>query len=147
MQLLIQVSMHAHFIAFLKNALVDQLLFFSPSRVSQRFGGTREHELILGNKGTKPYKSEEKNIVSKFMKRGVNKENVWEHRAILEGNIDSPPGRLSLSIPSVRDHVEFWLLPLSLLKHFTKQLCAAEYCSDFQHCSSFEFSILSSIVL
>ena len=70
MQLLIQVSMHAHFIAFLKNALVDQLLFFSPSRVSQRFWGTREHELILGNKGTKLYKSEEKNILSKFMKYG-----------------------------------------------------------------------------
>ena len=85
--LLIQVSMHARFIAFLKNALVDQLLCFSLSRVSQRFWETREHELILGNKITKLYKSEEKNIVSKLMKRGVNKENVREHRAILEGNI------------------------------------------------------------
>ena len=72
MQLLIQVSIHAHFIAFLKNALVDQLLFFSLSRVSPEVLGTREHELILGNKGTKLYKSEEKNIASKFMKRGVN---------------------------------------------------------------------------
>lgn len=63
MQLLIQVSIHAHFIAFLKNALVDQLLFFSLSRVSPE---------VLGNKGTKLYKSEEKSIASKFMKRGVN---------------------------------------------------------------------------
>ena len=42
--------------------------------------------LFLGNRGTKLYKLEDENIVSKFMKRGRNKENVWEDRAILEGN-------------------------------------------------------------
>ena len=35
--------------------------------------------LILGNKGTKLYKLEDENIASKFIKRGANKENVWEH--------------------------------------------------------------------
>ena len=42
--------------------------------------------LFLGNKGTKCYKLEDENIASKFIKRGTNKENVWEHRTILEGN-------------------------------------------------------------
>ena len=31
-------------------------------------------------------------MVSKFIKRGTNKEDVWEHRAILGGNKDAPPG-------------------------------------------------------
>ena len=35
--------------------------------------------LFLGNGGTKLYKLEEENIVSKFITRGINKENVWEH--------------------------------------------------------------------
>ena len=35
--------------------------------------------LILGNKGTKLYKLEDENIASKFIKRGTNKENVWEY--------------------------------------------------------------------
>ena len=34
--------------------------------------------LFLGNRETKPYKLEEENIVSKFMKRGTNTENVQE---------------------------------------------------------------------
>ena len=42
----------------------------------------REQEnmsLILGNTGTKLYKLEEENIVSKFINRGTNTENVGEH--------------------------------------------------------------------
>ena len=35
--------------------------------------------LFLGNRGTKLYKLEDVNMVSKFIKRGTNKENVWEH--------------------------------------------------------------------
>ena len=50
--------------------------------------------LFLRNKGTEHYKLEEENIVSKFITRGTNTENVREHRAILEGNKD-PPGRPS----------------------------------------------------
>ena len=38
--------------------------------------------VFLGNKGTKPYKLEDKNIASKFIKRGTNKENVWEYENI-----------------------------------------------------------------
>ena len=41
---------------------------------------------FLGNRGTKLYKLDEENIVSKFMKRGTNYENVCEHRATLEEN-------------------------------------------------------------
>ena len=36
--------------------------------------------LLLGNKGTKLYKLENEKTVSKFIKRGTTKENVWEHR-------------------------------------------------------------------
>ena len=35
--------------------------------------------LFLGNRGTKLYKLEDENIVSKFITRGTNTENVWEH--------------------------------------------------------------------
>ena len=35
--------------------------------------------LFLGNKATKLYKLEDENIASQFIKRGTNKENVWEH--------------------------------------------------------------------
>ena len=78
-------------------------------RVSQGFGGTREHwqniqgnmGLFLGNRETKLYKFEDENIVSKFITRGTNTENVREH-----GNIEQfwkgtreqgppPPGRPS----------------------------------------------------
>ena len=46
--------------------------------------GTREHEPIFkGNGGTKLYKVENEHIVTKFLKWGINKENVWEH-----GNIE-----------------------------------------------------------
>ena len=59
-------------------------------RVSQGFWGTtgtlakyrREQgnmSLFLGKRGTKLYKSEDENMVSKFTKKGTNKENVWEH--------------------------------------------------------------------
>ena len=41
--------------------------------------------LLLGSRGTKLYKAEDQKIVSKFIKRGTNKENM-EHRAMLEGN-------------------------------------------------------------
>ena len=34
---------------------------------------------FLGNKGIKLCKLEDENIASKFIKRGTNKENVWEH--------------------------------------------------------------------
>ena len=53
--------------------------------------------LFLGNRGTKLYKLEDENMVSKFIKRRTNKENVWEHGAILEGNSGTrtPHGRPS----------------------------------------------------
>ena len=35
--------------------------------------------LFLGIRETKLYKLEGENIVIKFMKRGTNKENAWEH--------------------------------------------------------------------
>ena len=35
--------------------------------------------LFSGNRRTKLKKLEEENIVSKFIKRGMNTENVWEH--------------------------------------------------------------------
>ena len=38
--------------------------------------------LFLGNRGTKLYKLGDENKVSKFIKGGTNKENVWE-----DGNI------------------------------------------------------------
>ena len=38
--------------------------------------------LFLGNRGTKLYKLEDENIASKLIKRGTNKENVWEHGKI-----------------------------------------------------------------
>ena len=38
--------------------------------------------LFLGNRGTKLYKLEGENIVSKFITRKTNTENVWEHRNI-----------------------------------------------------------------
>jgi len=41
----------------------------------RREQGTRAH--FFGNRGTKPYKLEAENIVSKFIKRGTNYENVW----------------------------------------------------------------------
>ena len=34
---------------------------------------------FLGNRGTKLYKLEDENMVSKFIERGANKENMWEH--------------------------------------------------------------------
>ena len=42
--------------------------------------------LFLGNRGTKLYKLKDENIASKFINRGTNDENMWEHRAILEGS-------------------------------------------------------------
>ena len=53
--------------------------------------------LFLGNRATKLYKLEDENIASKFIKRETNKENMWEHRAILEGKkgTRTPPGRPS----------------------------------------------------
>ena len=35
--------------------------------------------LFLGNRGTKLYILEDESMVSKFIKRGTNKENVWDH--------------------------------------------------------------------
>ena len=37
---------------------------------------------FLGNRGTKLYKLEDENMVSKFIERGTNKENMWEHGTI-----------------------------------------------------------------
>jgi len=60
--------------------------------------------LFLGNRGTKPYKLDDEKKVSQIIKRGTNKENVWEH-----GNKGEfwkgtrtliPPGRLSKVIKS-----------------------------------------------
>ena len=58
-------------------------------RVSQGFGRQGnigkiskrrwEHEPIFRERGKKLYKLEDENMVSKFIKRGTNKENVWEH--------------------------------------------------------------------
>ena len=55
--------------------------------------------LFWGNRGTKLYKIEEEKIVSKFIKRGTNAENVQEHgniRKFCKGT-RNPPGRPSLS--------------------------------------------------
>ena len=38
--------------------------------------GTREHEPLLGNRGTKLFKWEDKSMVNKFIKRGTDNENV-----------------------------------------------------------------------
>jgi len=51
--------------------------------------GTENMSPFFGNRGTKLYKLEDKNIVSKLIRRGTNYENVWEHgngTAILEEN-------------------------------------------------------------
>ena len=40
--------------------------------------------LFLGKRGTKLYKLEDENMVSKFIKRGTIKENVWEYGNIGE---------------------------------------------------------------
>ena len=52
---------------------------------------------FLGSRGTKLYKLEDENIVSKFIKRATNYENVWEHRATLDENkvTRTSPGRPS----------------------------------------------------
>ena len=52
--------------------------------------------LFLGNRATELYKLEEENIVSKFITRGTNTENVREHGAILDGNKDLPWETLSI---------------------------------------------------
>ena len=44
--------------------------------------GTREHEPIFREQGTELYKLEDENMVSKFIERGANKENMWEHGSI-----------------------------------------------------------------
>ena len=41
--------------------------------------GTRTISPFFGNTDTKLYKFEDENIVSKFIKRGTNYENVLEH--------------------------------------------------------------------
>ena len=38
--------------------------------------------LFLGNRGTRLYKLEDENMVNTFIKRGTNKENVWEYGSI-----------------------------------------------------------------
>ena len=58
--------------------------------------------LFLANRGTKLYKLEDENIVSKFIIRGANTENVREHGNIGQfwkgkGNKD-PPGRPSYMV-------------------------------------------------
>ena len=57
--------------------------------------------LFIGNRGTKLYKLEDENMVSKFIRRGTNKENVWE-----DGNMGQfwkgtrmLPGRPSENLP------------------------------------------------
>ena len=56
--------------------------------------GTGNMSPFFGNRGTKLYKLEDENIVSKFMKRGTNYDNVWEH-----GNI----GQFSKRTRAVKD--------------------------------------------
>ena len=49
--------------------------------------------LFLGNRGTKLYKLDDEKIVSKFIKQGTTKENLWEHGNNFgreQGNNDSP---------------------------------------------------------
>ena len=38
--------------------------------------------LFLGNRGTRLYKLKDENMVNTFIKRGTNKENVWEYESI-----------------------------------------------------------------
>ena len=65
--------------------------------------------VFLGNRGTKLYKLKDEKIASKFIKRGTNKKNVWEH-----GNIGQfwkgtkeqrppPPGRPSEASAFLRE--------------------------------------------
>ena len=44
--------------------------------------GKREHEPTFRNRGPKLYKLVNENMVSKFVKRGTNKENVWKNENI-----------------------------------------------------------------
>ena len=64
------------------------------------------------NRGTKLYKLEDENIVSKFINRGT-----WEHGAILEGNRD-PLGRFTIydrhyagQVLSPLCYKSFWRVP------------------------------------
>lgn len=40
--------------------------------------GTREYETIFREQGNKLHKLDDENMVSKLIKRGKNRENVWE---------------------------------------------------------------------
>ena len=68
--------------------------------------GTENMSPFFGNRGTKLHKLEDKNIVSKLIRRGTNYENVWEHGNIGQfwkrtGLSRTPPGRASESIQSI----------------------------------------------
>lgn len=52
--------------------------------------GTREHKLFFGKREAKIYKFEDKSMVTKFIKREINKEHAWEHRVILLRSKDPP---------------------------------------------------------
>ena len=55
---------------------------------SNRVWGTMEREPIFGEYGNK-IKGRKRG--KQIIKRGTNKENVWGHRAILEGKKGPPP--------------------------------------------------------
>ena len=54
-------------------------VFGNKGTFAKYWKGQGNMRLFLGNRGTKLYKVEDENIVSKFIKRGTNKENVWQH--------------------------------------------------------------------
>ena len=63
--------------------------------------------LFLGNRGTKLYKLEDRNMVSKFIKRGTNKENVWENGNIGKfwgGTREQGPPRCCFSQILIKSH-------------------------------------------
>ena len=58
--------------------------------------------VFLGNRETKLYKLEDENIASKFIRRGTNKENVWEYGNIgqfWKGTTEQGPPWETLSSP------------------------------------------------
>ena len=85
-----QSVVFSNYYMFYKPVYLDVQLYI---RVSQGFWRTREYwQNIEGNKGTLANFWEQGNKIRKITVR-KHSENVWEHRAILEGNMGTrtPP--------------------------------------------------------
>ena len=53
--------------------------FGEQGNIGKILRGTREHEPIFREQGSKTLQLEDENLVSKFIEKGANKENMWEH--------------------------------------------------------------------